>query len=240
MSRAPTGSKSSATTEFSFRKHNALSSFSIAHDFSTLMFFCCDMTAASMSAFIPTILTELGWKAKMAQAMSIPVWLAGMVFQLSGAFLSGKSGWRFPFIMGGILLVLVGWSINIAYSQGHAVSAAVRYFSLFCMSGGTFIQMTMTTAWLANNLRGRASLAVGTAIILGIGNCANFVSSNVFIKKEAPYYPTAFRTGLGITIAGAVFCMTYVGLLWRHNQKLDKKRSEVGGIDDHKEYRYQY
>ncbi|KAH7380256.1 major facilitator superfamily domain-containing protein [Phaeosphaeria sp. MPI-PUGE-AT-0046c] len=208
--------------------------------FPTLMFFCCDMTAASMSAFIPTILTELGWKAKMAQAMSIPVWLAGMVFQLSGAFLSGKSGWRFPFIMGGILLVLVGWSINIAYSQGHAVSAAVRYFSLFCMSGGTFIQMTMTTAWLANNLRGRASLAVGTAIILGIGNCANFVSSNVFIKKEAPHYPTAFRTGLGITIAGAVFCMAYVGLLWRHNQKLAKKRSEVGGMDDHKEYRYQY
>jgi hypothetical protein len=37
--------------------------------FPTLMFFCCDMTAASMSAFIPTILTELGWKAATAQAM---------------------------------------------------------------------------------------------------------------------------------------------------------------------------
>lgn len=37
--------------------------------FPTLMFFCCDMTAGSMSAFIPTILTELGWKAATAQAM---------------------------------------------------------------------------------------------------------------------------------------------------------------------------
>jgi hypothetical protein len=208
--------------------------------YSTLMFFCCDMTAASMSAFIPTILTELGWTAKTAQAMSIPVWLAGMVFQLLGAWISGKTGWRFPFILCGIFAVLVGWCINIAYSEGRGVTAAVRYFSLFCMSAGTFIQMTMTTSWLANNLRGRASLAVGTAIILGIGNCANFVSSNVFIKTEAPHYPTAFRTGLGLTIAGAVFCLVYVGLLWRHNQKLAKKRSEVGGMDNHKEYVYQY
>jgi MFS family permease len=210
----------------------------IAH--STLMFFCCDMTAASMSAFIPTILTELGWKAATAQAMSIPVWLAGMVFQILGAFLAGRTGRRFPFILAGILCVLLGWVINIAYSEGLRVSAAVRYFSLFCMSAGTFIQMTMTTAWLANNLRGRSSLAVGTAVILGIGNCANFVSSNVFIKKETPYYPTAFRTGLAITLLGAVICMVYVGLLWWHNQKLAKKRNEVGGEDDHKEYMYQF
>lgn len=172
--------------------------------------------------------------------MSIPIWVTGMVFQILGAVIAGRTGWRFPFILFGILGALVGWCINIAYSQGHSVSAAVRYFSLFCMSSGTFIQMSMTTTWLANNLRGRASLAVGTAIILGIGNCANFVASNVFIKKEAPFYPTAFRTGLGLTIAGAVICLTYVGLLWKHNKKLDRKRRELGGEDDQKEYRYHY
>ncbi|KAH8722657.1 major facilitator superfamily domain-containing protein [Phaeosphaeriaceae sp. PMI808] len=208
--------------------------------FPTLMFFCCDMTAASMSSFIPTILTELGWKAAKAQAMSIPIWLCGLAFQLVGAFVSGRAGWRFPFILLGILCVLIGWIINIVYSEGKGITAAVRYFSLFCMSSGTFIQMSLTTAWLVNNLRGRASIAVGTAIILGIGNCANFVATNVFIKKEAPHYPTAFRTGLGLTIAGAVFCMIYVGILWNHNQRLAKKRREVGGEDDHKEYRYQY
>lgn len=208
--------------------------------FPTLMFFCCDMTAASMSSFIPTILTELGWKAARAQAMSIPIWLTGLVFQLVGAYASGHMGKRFPWILIGITCVLIGWIINIVYSEGYKVTAAVRYFSLFCMSAGTFIQMSVTTAWLANNLRGRASVAVGTAIILGIGNCANFVASNVFIKKEAPRYPTAFRTGLGLTVAGAVFCLTYVGILWRHNQKLRQKRSETGGVDDQKEYIYQY
>lgn len=207
------------------------------------MFFCCDLTAASMSAFIPTILTELGWTAKLAQAMSIPLWIAGIVSQLSSAWLSARIGLRFPFILGGINSVLTGWAINIACSEGRDVSAAVRYLSLFLMSAGTFVQMTLTTSWLANNLRGRASLAMGTAIILGIGNCANFVSSNVFIKREAPYYPTAFRTGLGITVAGAVLCLVYIGLWMRHNRKLNKKRSEIGGgdvLDDHQIFRYQY
>lgn len=207
---------------------------------STLMFFCCDMTAASMSSFIPTILTELGWKAARAQVMSIPIWLTGIVFQVFGCWVSGRVGWRFPFVLAGIMLALIGWIIQVHYSENKGLAAGVRYFSLFAMSSGTFIQMAMTTSWMTNNLRGRASIGVGTAIILGLGNCANFVASNVFIKKEAPFYPTGFRTGLGLTIAGAVICLIFVGILWLHNRKLDQKRRQFGGEDDQKEYRYQY
>jgi MFS family permease len=204
------------------------------------MFFCCDMTAASMSSFIPTILTELGWKAAKAQAMSIPIWLTGIVFQVFSCWVSGRIGWRFPFVLFGISLVMVGWIIQVVYSESKGMAAGIRYFSLFAMSAGTFLQMAMTTSWMTNNLRGRASVGVGTAIILGLGNCANFVASNVFIKKEAPFYPTGFRTALGLTMAGAVICMIFVGILWIHNQKLYKKRKEVGGEDDQEEYVYQY
>ena len=204
------------------------------------MFFCCDMTAASMASFAPTILVELGWKAGRAQAMTVPIWITGIIFQITGAFISGRTGWRFPFILLGITSVLAGWIINFHFSQHYHVSAAVRYFSLFCMSAGTFIQMAMTTSWLTSNLRGRPSMAVGTAIIFGFGNCANFVASNVFIKGEAPYYPTAFKTGLGLTVTGAILCIVYVGLLWIHNFVLEKRRRELGFEDDDKEYRYQY
>ncbi|KAF2469999.1 MFS general substrate transporter [Lindgomyces ingoldianus] len=147
---------------------------------------------------------------------------------------------RFPFVLMGITLALVGWIIQVAYSEKKGVTAGVRYFSLFAMSGGTFIQMAMLTAWMTNNLRGRASIGVGTAVILGLGNCANFVASNVFIKREAPFYPTGFRTGLGLTVFGAVVCVSYVGVLWGHNRKVDRKRREFGGEDDQKEYRYVY
>jgi len=207
---------------------------------STLMFFCCDMTAASMSAFIPTILKDMGYETAIAQLLTIPIWITGIVFNVFGCWISGRIGWRFPFILFGICLVMIGWTIQIVYSTNRDLAAGIRYFSLFAMSGGTFIQMSTTTSWMTNNLRGRASTAVGTAMILGLGNCANFVAANVFIKAEAPYYPRGFQAGLGITIAGAAACLVFLGLLWCHNRKLDRKRRVHGGVDDQIEYRYQY
>ncbi|KAJ4305760.1 High-affinity nicotinic acid transporter [Kalmusia sp. IMI 367209] len=203
----------------------------------TLVFFCCDMTAASITSFTPTILTELGWKAERAQVMSIPIWATGIIFMLSAACLSSRTGWRFPFVLFGIALVTIGWIIQIVYSESRGGAPGIRYFSLFAMSGGTFLQMPMAVSWMTNNLRGRASVAVGTALITGLGNCANFVASNVFIKGEAPFYPTGFRTGLGITVMGAAFCLIHVALLWWHNQKLDRREAEER---DQLGYRYQY
>lgn len=204
----------------------------------TLLFFCCDMTAASMSSFIPTILTELGWKAARAQVMSIPIWATGIFFQVFSCWVSGVVGLRFPFVLGGISMELAGWAIQVVYVP----SAGVRYFSLFLLSGGTFLQMAMLSSWMTNNLRGRASNAIGTAILLGMGNTANFVATNVFFKREAPRYPTAFKTGLGISCMGFAVCLIYLSILWMHNKKLDKKRRESGHeeIDDQKEYRYVY
>ena len=185
---------------------------------SSLMFFCCDMTAASIASFTPTILTELGWKAQRAQVMSIPIWVVGFLFELSAGILSSRTGIRFPFVLFGILLAALGWAIQLAYSGSRASVAAgeparvgpgVRYFSLFAMSAGTFLQMAMTTSWMTNNLRGRASIAIGVAIILGFGNCANFVASNVFVKGEAPYYETGFRTG-------EFFCSFFLFLFFSH------------------------
>jgi MFS family permease len=204
------------------------------------MFFCCDMTAASMSAFIPTILTEMGYTAAIAQLLTIPVWITGIIFQVFGCWVSGRIGWRFPFILLGICFAMIGWIIQMVYSNDRGLAAGIRYFSLFAMSGGTFIQMAVTTSWMTNNLQGRPSTAVGTAMILGLGNCANFVAANVFIKTEAPFYPTGFRTGLGLTIAGAALCLGFSGLLWWHNQDLDSKRREYGSEDSQLEYRYQY
>jgi hypothetical protein len=235
-----TGSKPSSTIRSGFRKYLTSSFKSSLTRHSTIMFMCCDMTAASMSSFIPTILTELGWTSAMAQAMSVPIWLNGMVFQITAAILSTRTGLRFPYILFGITCVAAGWIIQIIYSEYRSLAPGWRYFSLFCMSAGTFLQMTMTTTWMSNNLRGRPSVAAGTAIILGVGNCANFIATNVFIKAEAPFYPTAFRTGLGITLSGAVFCLVFFGLLWRHNQKLAKNWRESGGEDTQEEYMYQY
>ncbi|OBT38804.1 hypothetical protein VE00_10641 [Pseudogymnoascus sp. WSF 3629] len=202
----------------------------------TVVFFCCDMSAASISAFTPTILKELGWTKSTAQVMSIPIWVVGIVFTLSASFVSGKLSIRYPFVFFGIALSLVGWAIQLAQVQ----PPGVRYFALFAIASGAFMQMPILIGWLNGNLRGRPAQAVGAAVQLGIGNCANFISSNVFILKEAPKYPTGFKAGLAITAVGGGVLVIVVLLMAWHNSKLSK--AEEGGEvkDEHDQENFRY
>lgn len=56
--------------------------------------------------------------------------------------------------------------------------------------------------------------------MIGFGNCANLVSSNVFLSTEAPRYPTGFTTGLFFTALG--FCLVTTGtllLVWMNKRR---------------------
>jgi len=202
------------------------------------VFFCVDMSAASISSFNPTILTELGWTAKIAQVISIPIWIWGICVELSFSYASARLNMRWPFILCGLALQLIGWSIQLAQVN----PPGVRYFAQFCIASGTFSQFPLLAGLLASNLRGRASLALGTALQIGLGNCANFVASNVFITEESPRYPTGFGTGLGVTCLGLVSTLVTIGVLVRHNRRYDEKVANDGGeemgVDDQKSYRY--
>lgn len=193
----------------------------------TMCFFCCDITAASISAFSPTILTQLGWTRNVAQLMSMPIWATGMVFSFSTTYISSKLNIRFPFVLGGICLQLVGWIILKVYPA----QVGVRYMALFFMSAGTFPQMPILMAWLSANLRGHQYLAVGMAWMVGFGNCANFVSSNVFISTQAPQYPTGASTGLSFTILGfALVCLGTATLVIK-NKKRTAARAQLTGAE---------
>ncbi|KFY43665.1 hypothetical protein V494_01870 [Pseudogymnoascus sp. VKM F-4513 (FW-928)] len=202
----------------------------------TVVFFCCDMSAASISAFTPTILAELGWTKSIAQVMSIPIWVVGIVFTLSASFLSGKLSIRYPFVFFGIALSLVGWAIQLAQVQ----PPGVRYFALFAIASGAFMQMPILIGWLNGNLRGRPAQAIGAAVQLGIGNCANFISSNVFITEEKPKYPTGFTAGLAITAVGGGVLVVVVLLMAWHNSKLAKAEEQGDVKDEHDQEHFRY
>ncbi|KAK2607957.1 hypothetical protein N8I77_006596 [Diaporthe amygdali] len=184
-------------------------------------FFCCDITASSIAAFAPTILTELGWKSTTAQLMSMPIWASGIVASLSATWLAARINLRAPFVLGGICFQLVGWIIMHVYVP----QPGVRYMALFFMSTGTFSQMPLLLGWLSANLRGRKFIAVGVAWVIGFGNCANFISSNIFFKWESPRYPTGFTTGLVFTIIGFfTACSIWALLVWKNKRRISVRR----------------
>ncbi|KXJ96080.1 major facilitator superfamily domain-containing protein [Microdochium bolleyi] len=189
----------------------------------TMCFFCCDITAASISAFSPTILTELGWTANVAQLMTMPVWASGIVAAFLFTWLASFLNKRTPFVLFCIGLQLGGWIIMKVY----VANVGVRYFALFLMSMGTFPQMPTLMGWLSANLRGHKYLAVGMAWMIGFGNCANFIAANVFITTERPRYPTGFSVGLGFTALGFVLTVLACAMCIRHNKQYEKRRASM-------------
>lgn len=205
--------------------------------FRTLLFFCADLSAGSLSSFNPTILSQLGWTSRRAQVMTIPVWIVGIVGALLSALASGRLNKRWPFILVAILFSVVGWAIHLKQVQ----PPSVRYFAQFLVSFGTFIAMPLYIGLLTANLRGRAHKSFGTAIQLGLGNCANFVSSNIFIAKQAPKYPIGFSVGLAITAVSFPLTLLVMWIFTSHNKRIDAKRAALGPgeeLDDQKDYKY--
>lgn len=201
----------------------------------TLIYFCADMGAASISSFTPTILSQLGWNASRAQVMSIPIWMVGIVVTLSTSYASGKLSLRWPFVLAGAIFALIGWCIQYAQVQ----PPAVRYFALYIIAFGSFLQFPILIGWLNSNLRGRPQHAIASAVQLGIGNCANFVASNVFITKQAPKYPTGFATGVSFAALGTLSIILVTAALAWHNRVFDRKGRDVAEtVEDQENIRY--
>jgi cyanate permease len=202
----------------------------------TLLFFCADMSAGSLSSFNPTILSQLGWTSRRAQVMTIPVWIVGIVGALTTTLAAGRMNKRWPFILPAILVSCVGWIIHLCQID----PPGVRYFAQFIISLGTFVQMPLHIGMLTANLRGRASQSFGTAVQLGLGNCANFVASNVFITTQSPRYPVGFGTGLGITAFSFPVMLFTMFVFIMHNRKIDRKMAALAPgeeLDDQVDYK---
>lgn len=104
------------------------------------------------------------------------------------------------------------------------------------MAIGSIPQMPLLMAWLSANLRGRRYLAVGMAWMVGFGNCANLVSSNVFIKHEAPRYITGMVNGVTFSALGILLVCLAAGLLAVLNRRRSQRLANMSAVEKEQEH----
>lgn len=68
----------------------------------TLAFFCCDVTASSVSAFSPTIISELGYVSTTAQLLTMPVWASGIIASFTVVYIATRANKRWMFVLGSV------------------------------------------------------------------------------------------------------------------------------------------
>lgn len=203
--------------------------------------------AYSLALFTPTLLNGFGWSALHTQVMTIPVFVVGGTLSIVIAMLSDFTKNRFWFIIAMYLGTLL--SLVIMY-QGGRVAIGVRYMAVFFLGTCSPTGTSLAVGWINNNMGGHYKRSIGVAIQVGFANLGGIIASNIFLRREAPYFKTAFSVLIGIVCMGIVVAVVFVLLLMRENRKRDNgdrdhrlqlpedERDNLG--DDHPAFRMTY
>jgi MFS family permease len=70
-----------------------------------------------ISLFLPTIIRTLGYTSSKAQLMTVPIYITAAILAVVFAYISDKVGKRSPFIIGFLLMMLVGFSMYVPFPR---------------------------------------------------------------------------------------------------------------------------
>jgi len=210
-----------------------------------VMYFGVVQSGYGTSFFIPTILNQMGYSAKRAQVLSIPIFIVATIGALVTAVSTDRLKRRYPFTILGVLVCTVGYGILLGQ---RGLSVGVKYFATFLIVLGTYITQPVCIAWISNCMSGHYKRSVSSAMQIGFGNAGGIVASNIYKGTERPFYETGYGTALGLLWVTAISCtVLLLGVMWE-NKKRDRgerdyrlEEPDADNLgDDHPHFRFTY
>jgi len=182
-----------------------------------VMYFGFNCALASTSAFLPTILTTLGFSNANAQLLTVPPYALAAVMLLSISWYSDRINQRGVFIFACSVLVGVGYIL-----LDTVLTTGVRYFAVFCVIAGTYTCIGLTIAWYAHNLGSETKKAAGVPMFMAIGQCGSVLGSHIYPNTDKPRYIKGFTIG-SVLMFIAGFVALGLSIYYRiENKRRDK------------------
>ena len=173
---------------------------------------------AAFAYFAPTIVRTLGYSTIQTQLHTVPPAAAAFALCLIMAYLSDRSRLRLPFIVFGIALIIAGLGILLAV--GHEFHA--QYAGIHLVAMGAFSIGPIIICWYVMNLKGHVERSIGTAWMIGFGNCGGFLATFTFQTKDAPLYHTGYSICIAMACVGALAAASYGGIIFLKNKRIQK------------------
>jgi len=169
-----------------------------------------------ITLFLPTIIKTFGHTTPVSQLLTVPPYLCATIVLLAFAHYSDKYRIRSPFILAGLTMCLIGFSINISDA-----SAGVKYFGTFFCVVGSYAGLPAAIAWLGNNLSGQYKRGVGMAVHIGIANFSGAIVSNIYRTVDSSRF--ILGHGLELMFVGIGFICVPIAIIsyMRINAKRD-------------------
>lgn len=169
-----------------------------------MLLFVLDVGAGTISYFIPTITTSLGYTTIVAQYMTVPVYIVAAVCLNICAYSADRFAERRLHISSALFVGFVA-----ALVCATAQNPVVRYVMLCFVAAGIWSALPLILAWAMKTIDFPSEKrAICIALINGVGNLSSVYGSRIWPSSSAPHY----TLGWGIT-AGFLGVGTLVALL---------------------------
>ncbi|PTB70448.1 MFS general substrate transporter [Trichoderma citrinoviride] len=172
-----------------------------------------------ISLFLPTIIKSLNYTSSTAQLMTVPIYVVAAILAVISAYFSDKVGRRSPFIIGFLLMMIIGFSMCIASSNPKVV-----YGGIFVAACAIYPAFPGVITWLCNNLSGSYKRSAGMALQIGVGNLGGAMASNFYRQADSPRYILGHGLELGFIclgiIASSALIFSYYTVNKRRAQRL--------------------
>lgn len=175
------------------------------------------MPLYAFSLFLPTIIQSMNLVPHndivKNQLLSVPPYILAAIMTVVIGFWSDRVNRRGVFNMGCALVGTIGFIMMISTTK-----PVVQYIGTFLGALGIYPSVSLTIAWVANNVEGVYKRGVVLGLVIGWGNLNGVVSSNVYFDK--PRFFAGHATIIGyLVIAMFGGSLLFQVLLARENKK---------------------
>ncbi|KAI1324291.1 MFS transporter-like protein [Xylariaceae sp. FL0255] len=172
----------------------------------------------SFSLFLPTIITGLGYHVTTtAQLLTVPPNAAAVLSVVGVTWLSDHVKMRGPLMAGCSLIAIVGYILLLATG-----SLKAQYAGTFLVAIGVFPQSALVMGWLSNNLAPHYVRATGIGFLIAFANSSAFISTFIYLAKDAPKYVLGHSVSLGAVVLNLLFVLIQITYLTWENKKRDQ------------------
>ncbi|KAH8121034.1 MFS general substrate transporter [Trichoderma asperelloides] len=177
----------------------------------SLGFHTMSLPLYTLSLFLPTIISNLGYTAAKAQLLTIPPYALAFVTTVGVAVVSEKLGTRAVFIAGSSITAAIGYIILLANTD-PVTRPGLLYAGTFFAAAGIYPATALVLSWPAINVSGQTKRAIANAMQISIGNLGAVMGTQLYRSNDGPRFIVGHSVALAYLCAN-VIVVSYAG--WR-------------------------
>lgn len=166
-------------------------------------FFFINITVQGLSVFLPTILTDIGYRSLRAQYYSVPVYVAASLIAIAVGYISDKTKMRGIYLAAFTFLGITGFGL-LRWGTGNQL----KYAAVYLCAVGAFPGGPGFLSWGINNAAGPSVRAVSSGYIVSLGTAGGILAVWAYLPSDGPNFPIGHSINFAAQVV-ALFLSTF-------------------------------